>query len=381
MIEQLTRGRTAPTPAMPAIEGLEIEPFLHFGADRVYNTMTDRQLAAGEPGFAELIALRSGRQSPTTLAPGIVATLFAAGWLVESKPDLDGRFHLKYASIEASTVCNQACYFCPVSVERREDHVMTMEFYERVVAQIAVHRATIEGVSMIHYNEPTADTFFIDRVRMLKRYGLPPAVLTNATGLTPPRVDAILEMGGLGYLSVNLSTLERQRYDRDRGGDHLPLVLRNLDYLKDKPLAPKMDMAVLGRGDALHRRDFEEIRSRFEGSRFNVLFYEVMDRAGAVPIGLHPTGDPARRLCGCEQTGSRPVQWVHVTPSGQVVLCCQDYHEQYAVGDLHTESLEDILRGPRVRLLRRWVYGLEDAPADFICRRCIYALTDPPYPS
>jgi len=68
---------------------------------------------------------------------------------------------------------------------------------------------------------------------------------------------------------------------------------------------------------------------------------------------------------------------VHVTPSGQVVLCCQDYHEQYAVGDLHQESLEDILRGPRLALLRRWVYGMEEAPADFICRRCIYALIDP----
>jgi hypothetical protein len=44
---------------------------------------------------------------------------------------------------------------------------------------------------------------------------------------------------------------------------------------------------------------------------------------------------------------------------------------------LHQESLEDILRGPRLALLRRWVYGMEEAPADFICRRCIYALIDP----
>lgn len=373
MIEQLSRHSASTT---PAAERLQVEPFLHFGVDRIYNTMTDRHLAESEPGFSALVDLRAGRATATDLDAPLRAALFAQGWLVETAADLSARYKLKYASIEASTVCNQACYFCPVSVERRHDHVMTMEFYEQVVAQIAVHRDSIEGVSMIHYNEPTADTFFVERVRMLKRYGLPPAVLTNATGLTPQRVDAILEMGGLGYLSVNLSTLERERYDRDRGGDHLPLVLRNLDYLKDKPLAPSMDMAVLGRGDAIHRRDFEEIRERFAGSRFNVIFYEVMDRAGAVPIGLHPTGIGGR-LCGCEQTGSRPVQWVHVTPSGQVVLCCQDYHEQYAVGDLHQESLEEILRGPRLALLRRWVYGMEEAPADFICRRCIYALIDP----
>ncbi len=99
-----------------------------------------------------------------------------------------------------------------------------------------------------------------------------------------------------------------------------------------------------------------------------------MDRAGNVVVGLRPT-ELAGKLCGCEQTGSRPVQWVHITPLGQCVLCCQDYHDQYVVGDLGEESLRDILGGPRMSLMRRWVYGMEEAPADFLCRNCIYALT------
>lgn len=371
MIEQLVRQSEV---RGPAAELLVVEPFLHFGPDRIYNTLTDHFIARDEPGFRELHELRGGRLAPADLAVDLRAELFAGGWFVESAPDLAGRFRLKYVSLEASTVCNQACYFCPVSVDRREDHFMSMDFYEEIVAQLAAHRATLEGVSMIHYNEPTADKRFLDQVRVLKRYGLPPAVLTNGTGLTPARVDAILEMGGLRYLSINLSTLDRERYRRDRGGDHLPLVLRHLDYIKDKPLAPQMDMAVLGAGDEVHRRDFEEISERFRGSRFQMHFYEVMDRAGSVPIGLHPQ-ERHQRLCGCEQTGSRPVQWVHVNPMGQCVLCCQDYHDQYVVGDLHEETLDAILSGPRMSLMRRWVYGMEPAPEGFICRQCIYALT------
>jgi len=369
MIEQLATERR-----LPAVDRLVVEPFLHFGPDRIYNTLTDRFVGLGEPGFGELHELRGGRLTAIELSPDLRAALFAGGWLVESAPDLAGRFHLKYVSLEASTVCNQGCYFCPVSVARREDHFMSMELYERIVIQLAAYRSTIEGVSMIHYNEPTADRRFLDQVRVLKRHGLPPAVLTNATGLTPARIDAILEMGGLCYLSINLSTLDRERYNADRDGDHLPLVLRNLDYLKDKPLAPRMDIAVLGTGNELHRGDFEAIRERFRDTLFQVHFYEVMDRAGAVPIGLHPMG-LHERLCGCEQTGSRPVQWVHINPLGQCVLCCQDYHDRYVVGDLNEETLDAILSGPRMSLLRRWVYGMEPAPADFICRHCIYALT------
>jgi hypothetical protein len=358
----------------PHATDLVLEPFLHFEGQRVYNPLTDGSLIDGQPGFAEVHGLRDGRLTPAELGPTLRAGLRAAGWLVDAVGGLGGRFRLRYVSFEANAACNQACYFCPVSTAPREDHSIGMELYERIVAQLAAHRATIEGVSMVHYNEPTVDVHFLDRVRTLKRHGLPPAVLTNATGLTPQRIDALLDMGGLHYLSINLSTLDRERYRSDRGGDHLPLVLRHLDYLKDKPLAPRMDVAVLGTGDAQHRRDFEAISERFRGSRFRLCFYEVMDRAGAVSIGLRP---PVRhpRLCGCEQTGSRPVQWVHINAKAECVLCCQDYHDQYVVGDLREERLDDILSGPRMSTLRRWVYGLEPAPDDFLCRKCIYALT------
>jgi len=362
-------------PATAAAPGTLIaEPFLHYSSERIYNTLTDQLLLAGETGFTEMLRIRNGELAPAELPGNLLGPLLGNGWLVESAPDLSARFRLKYVSFEASTVCNQACYFCPVSVDRREDHTMSMELYESIAAQLAEHRATIDGVSMIHYNEPTADRRFVEQVRVLKRYGLPPAVLTNATGLTPDRVDAILEMGGLRYLSVNLSTLDRERYKEERGGDHLKLVLRNLDYLKDKPLAPQMDMAVLGKGDANHRLDFEQISERFANTRFKVHFYEVMDRAGAVPVGMHPT-KRHERLCGCEQTGSRVVQWVHITPKADCVLCCQDYYDEHIIGNLKEQSLDAILTGPRMSLLRRWVYGMETAPENFICRGCIYALT------
>ncbi len=227
---------------------------------------------------------------------------------------------------------------------------------------------------MINYNEPTADPRFVDQVRTLREAGLPPATLTNGTGLTPKRVDALLEIGGLRYLSINLSTLDRERYAKDRGGDHLPQVLRNLDYVKDLPVGEQMEIVVLGTGDETHQRDHREIEQRFAGTRFTVKAYEVMDRAGYLPIGAKPEA-PHQRLCGCDNVGSRPFQHLHITPQGRCVLCCEDYDEYHVVGDLTEESVQEVLAGPRIALLRRWVYGLEEAPDNFICRNCVFALT------
>ena len=144
--------------------------------------------------------------------------------------------------------------------------------------------------------------------------------------------------------------------------------------MKDKPVAREMDMAVLGTGDERHQRDFAEISERFAGSLFNVKYFEVNDRAGYLQIGLRVDGRH-KRLAGCDHVGSRPLQHLHITPRAKVVLCCQDYSESVEVGDLAESTVAEILTGPEMARMRRMVYGLEEAPANFICRNCKFAIT------
>lgn len=368
-----------PAPVVDAAAEMEassqaVSPYLHIGPDRLYNPLIDRELTSEEPEYRLLRGLLTGELAPDDLDPDAELALRRDQWLQSEDQDLSRSYYLKYVSLEAHTVCNQACYFCPVSFAPREDHFMPTELYARIIEQLAPYRDTIEGVSMINYNEPTLDPRFLDQVRMIKQAGLPPAVLTNGTGLSRKRVDGLLEMGGVHYLSINLSTLDREKYRQDREGDHLEGVLRKMDYMADKALAPTMEIVVLGTGDPRHQADHVEIQERFAGSRFEVKFYEVMDRAGLLQIGMRPPQLHAR-LCGCQNLGSRPLQHLHITPHGKCILCCEDYDERYVVGDLNEESIDEVLTGPRLALLRRWIYGVEEAPEDFICRKCIYART------
>lgn len=351
-----------------------IEPFLHVDKKRIFNPITDRTLQPRNAAFAALQDLRARRTSIEKIAEALKEDLIKQGWLVTAQPDLSQRFFLKYVEIESHTVCNQACYFCPVSIQPREAYSMPMALYEQIVSQLVAYRDTLQGVLMLRYNEPTADARFLDQVRLLKAYAIPVGLNTNATGLTPHRVDALLQQGGLRFLSVNLSSLDQARYHQERERDHLQLVMRNMNYMKDRPVAERMDIAVLGRGDKAHKSDYEAIRQHFAGSYFDVKYYEVMDRAGHLEVG-HKAFQRDAHLCGCEQTGSRPLQWLHITPQGRCVLCCEDYDEKYVVGDLTQQTVAEVLAGPRLAQLRRWVYGLEDAPDDFICRKCIFART------
>jgi len=350
----------------------EPSPYLHIGLDTVYNPHTDKTLRQGEPGYALLRRLLA--ESTTGLALGDeLRPLADSAWLVDSATDLARQYYLKMVSLEAHTVCNQACYFCPVSVDPRKSHFMPTETYERIVHELAELGEPIEAVFMISYNEPTLDPRFVDQVKCLRDAGLPPATLTNGTGLTPERCDALAALGGLRYLSINISTLDRERYKSDRGHDHLKQVLRNLDYAKDKPLAPDMHIVVLGMDDETHQKDFEELEERFAGSLFEVKKFVANDRAGYLPVGLKAQGKE-RHLCGCDHWGSRPIHHLHITPYAKCILCCQDYDEANEVGDLNKNSVREVLLGDPFAHARRQVYGLEEAPEDFICNNCKFAL-------
>jgi hypothetical protein len=348
-------------------------PYVHVGPDRLFNPHTDLYLDEGEAGFKRVRGLLDGSLPPIAALEQSDRTLVEAGWITDDPDGLAFRYRLKYVSLEATTACNQSCYFCPVSIAPRESYVMPMEQYRGIATQLAELGEPIEAVFMISYNEPTADPHFIERVRTLREVGLPPATLTNGTGLQPKRVDQLLDIGGLRFLSINLSTIDRDRYRKDRGQDHLELVLRNLEYAKDKPVGERMDIVVLGTGDDTHKADFEAISKRFEGSRFTSQYFVVNDRAGYLDVGLNAQ-EPKRRLRGCDYMGSRPIQHIHITPRAKCILCCQDYHEKWEVGDLELQTVKEVLVSPAMAQARRQVYGLEDAPEQFLCNNCAYSL-------
>ena len=332
-----------------------------------------RGIAAEDPAYAALRRLIETRDRVAELDP-IQERLAADHWMIREDEDLSTSYRLRYVSLETHTVCTQACSFCPVSIAPRKPEYMPTELFERLVEEIAGYRETIEAVTLNNYNEPTADRRFTDQVRTLMEHHLPVAVLSNASTFTPDKVDALVEMGPITYLSINISGLDRERYKAERQRDHLPTVLEHLEYIKDRPVAETMDLIVLGHQDDQHRADAAAIRDRFAGSRFNVRDFQIMDRAGYLPIGLKPD-KPHERLSGCNNLGSRPIEHIHINPQGKCVLCCEDYDEYHIVGDLQIQTIDQIMSGEEMARLRRMTYGLEEAPENFICRKCVFAMS------
>jgi hypothetical protein len=149
-------------------------------------------------------------------------------------------------------------------------------------------------------------------------------------------------------------------------------VLANIDALAARDIGEETVIVALGHNDEAHRRDVREIRERFEPLGWEVKPFRIRSRPASGTFVPEPP--PVKELRGCELMGSRPFEHLHVTATAKAVLCCQDYYEKLVIGDLKIQSVGEILGGDVMARLRRWTYGVDKAPDDFLCRRCEFAL-------
>lgn len=362
---------SAPPGAVSAVLDAEtVSPYLHERGPVLYNPTTGESVAKESEGYRALSRIRQGL--PSEAAPEVLEHLRVARFLIEDLDAETRRSHLLYVSLETCTSCNHRCPFCPVSVDPREREVMSQELFESIADQVVEIGGRGVVVFLSNYNEPTIDPLFEERCFALFARGLPVSLLTNASQLEPARADRLARAGRFRYIGINLPTLDPERYQRMHGTRDLARVLANIDALTARKIGEETAIVVLGNNDEAHRTDVREIRERFEPHGWEIKPFRIRSRPASGTFVPEPP--PVKELRGCELMGSRPFEHLHVTATGKAVLCCQDYYENLTVGDLKKQTVAEVLGGDVMARLRRWTYGVEEAPDDFLCRRCEFAL-------
>src|SRR5437879_501340 len=112
----MPKGETSTAQEPLAVDSWRAEPYLHIEEDRIYNPLTDRTLTPRDDGYESFRRIVLGSGGVDELFVPLKAVLIDEGWLVSAAQDRSRRFRLMYVSLEAHTVCNQACYFCPVAI-------------------------------------------------------------------------------------------------------------------------------------------------------------------------------------------------------------------------------------------------------------------------
>ncbi|QLA18380.1 glycosyltransferase [Desulfolutivibrio sulfoxidireducens] len=290
--------------------------------------------------------------------------------------------------LQTTSRCNGACIICPYldSWHKKHPGEMTDEVFDRILGELA--GLTLGKVCVYFENEPLMDPRIfrrMERIRKELRFTLL-EISTNASLLTPDRAEALADaLQGIDHaVWVSFHGVDKRTYegimglDFERGLAHV----RNLARVADRR---GLKMTIRGSGlprdpGLGHEFQFTEARFRdFWAGQFDDLglaarpalnFFPYHDRCGTIrrnDIRLRAIPRPDLTGFFCPRIEG----WLHFLHTGELCICCMDYHREQVFGDIRTHSLADIRTGQAFAALRDMAYGRIPSPPDFICKRCI----------
>ena len=290
--------------------------------------------------------------------------------------------------IQTTSVCTGKCIICPYleSWHKNNPGVMSDSIFHSILEQLSSF--PVRKICPYLENEPLADPQIFQRIAKI-RAAFPSALIevsTNALALTKENVDKLIAAlaGGPHEIWISFHGVDQRSFEGIMG---IPfdVCLNNIIHLlkvaQSVPLSIKIRGAGLGRVAALkHDFSFSEhtyltfwekvFADNGITNRPQVQFFTYHDRAGTISRNAIRLEEPVRPdLTGF--TCSRLTDWLHFLYTGELILCCMDYHRETVFGDLRTQSLSEILQGSTASTLAQKICGRLESSPNFICKRCL----------
>ncbi|MFP4522536.1 MAG: radical SAM/SPASM domain-containing protein [Fibrobacterota bacterium] len=281
--------------------------------------------------------------------------------------------------IQTVSYCNSGCVFCPHPSLRKKlpQGKMEEKLFCRIIDECSEYK--IKHFSPFLMNEPLMDPEIFKRTEYIRKKipGAKISLNTNASLLDRVKAEKLVH-SEIDSLSINIQGTEPEDFSR---------LMRYLDYEKTMEnikrfmaMAPpfKVDVNVMAFNSVKDRID--QSCNFWEELGIVPSVNEPYDCAGNITSPeIKTTPRKEGMIKGCWNTDSpfyfeRPIKWLHILFNGDVVICCLDWKRNTIAGNAEKTSIKEIWHNKKFNAYRDMVYGKKDAPPDFLCRKCAFAL-------
>ncbi len=286
--------------------------------------------------------------------------------------------------IEGTNICNAECVFCAYPEMQRPKKVMPMDFFKTVIDQYVCAGGTEVDLTPI-VGDPFVDGKIFERLDYLaekpgiRRFHF----FTNAIGMRPLLSGQLLKYGSHLKVNISFGGFDQETYHKVFGVDKFEVVVPHIKALieakrgsdsglgiqinlrtpQDNNRGAFWDYLLSAKREGLIELTWMGAYDSWAGHIKEEYLTEAGLKARPMPVKKGP----------CHRLLTSPV----VLADGRVNACaCRDVEASLIIGDIHKQSLTDILSGPDI-------YDLVDrhARGDFpeVCRRCTYYAPVYPY--
>ena len=285
-------------------------------------------------------------------------------------------FKLKAIEIQTISCCNSKCIVCPWIQIKDSVPKQSMSEY--------IWNKVLEGISALdpdiiypyNNNEPLMDKKIESRILDLRSVSPRSHIEISTNGLflneklstfLVNNVDSIL-ISLFGYDETSNFDIMGKRMSYNRIKNNI-LELKKVNEESDSKsminIAKLVDSPYMSNDTVL--KDW----ILWEDEGIPVRYYKFVDRSANA--GDFKQRDRTIKAYGCDY--NRHIASTFIRYNGDVNFCCHDWRNEYIMGNLHENSLVDIINGEKYNRIRMMVDGIIDSDADFLCKKCVHCKT------
>jgi MoaA/NifB/PqqE/SkfB family radical SAM enzyme len=243
--------------------------------------------------------------------------------------------------LELTSKCNLRCGMCPLPVLRRPYEDMDWPMVEK--AEREIHGAGLKLKWLHEMGEPLLYSRIDDAIRLFPEASLS----TNGLVLTE-EIGAKLLASPLKRIRICVDSVNPDVYPQLRtGGDFDKLVVLTRAFLEQAKGHPIRIEIQKMRSRLTLEETVDDFRKLFDLKQYrNARVIEKTCEA----LDVNEETDLHGKFYGCVQGAF--FTWVVIFADGRVTHCCYDAHGDQVLGDLKTQSLNEILDSPRMAAMQ-----------------------------
>jgi radical SAM protein with 4Fe4S-binding SPASM domain len=278
--------------------------------------------------------------------------------------------------LDVHSYCNAACQVCPYPqlAPKLPKGRMTDGLFRKIIdefSDIARHHPIRGHVVLSNLSEPFLDPHICEKISYVLAADLKVVLQTNASVLTPERVDQLLATGFRGAIYISCHGITPEVYRRVMGLK-LEETLRHIDYLAQR--YPRHLLQVRAISYKWPLGEAWKVKRYWQARQVPVKVFLPNSRTGLVPhLACWKLKYPGNKLKGCKKT--LPLRDMVVAFTGDVLLCCEDMGREIVLGNLQDHSLLEVWNSAQAREVMAQIFLQKPSPEHFPCKTCEFGVS------
>ena len=266
--------------------------------------------------------------------------------------------------IEVTTKCNYNCNICPRERLTRKTETMDLELFKYIFDKINSETSQYNTLTFPGMGEPLLDESIDDKIIYAKKHNYNILMLTNGSLLTVDRFKRLEDIG-MDSIRVSIYGNSSESYNAMHGisnTDSFLRIKRNLTEIS----RIKTKTSLLLTYNVVDGCNDSALESWIEYWKDKVDLLEVWR-----PHNWADSKDYRAVQKGRLKTCGRPLNTpLQIQVDGTVNMCCFDFDGKLLLGDLRTQTLEEIFESSMFNKILRHHTSGNYKGSGIICENC-----------